>query len=105
MRLLNVHSLELHEHDTQIPPYAIASHRWKRGTEASFADVENRRDVDKAGYRKVVGFAEYTKKYIPHVEWLWIDTCCIDQKSSQEVSEAIILCLTGTATLKYASRT
>ena len=35
------------------------------------------------------GFADYVKEQIPHVEWLWIDTCCIDQKHGPELSEAI----------------
>ena len=89
MRLLNVQSLEFHEANPPIPTYAIASHTWKRGTEATIEDVRYKRYTDKDGYRKVIGFAEYVKAYLPHVEWLWIDTCCIKQDSDRELSEAI----------------
>jgi len=41
------------------------------------------------GCGKVIGFAEYVKAHLPHVEWLWIDTCCIKQDSDRELSEAI----------------
>jgi hypothetical protein len=29
------------------------------------------------------------KQHIPKIQWLWIDTCCIDSKNNNEVSEAI----------------
>lgn len=89
MRLLNVHSLEFEEHHPPIPPYAIASHRWKRSTEASIEDVRTKSNTEQVGYKKVEDFAEYVRSRVTYVQWLWIDTCCIDQKSSQEVSEAI----------------
>ena len=89
MQLLNVQSLEFHERDLPTLTYAIASHTWKRGTEASIEDVRDKRNTGKEGYRKVQGFAEYVNAHIPHVEWLWIDTCCIKQDSDRELSEAI----------------
>ncbi|KIN94212.1 hypothetical protein M404DRAFT_168869, partial [Pisolithus tinctorius Marx 270] len=53
--------------------YAILSHRW--GAE--------RRD----GYQKIIKSCEQAAK--DGYEWLWIDTCCIDKRSSSELSEAI----------------
>ncbi|KAK4501641.1 hypothetical protein PRZ48_007450 [Zasmidium cellare] len=90
MRLLNVSTLSLEKFDPDsIPRYVIASHRWTKGQEASFEDVKNVQNVDKSGYKKILGLAKYVREHLPDVEWLWIDTCCIDDRHSQEVSEAI----------------
>ncbi|SMY25417.1 unnamed protein product [Zymoseptoria tritici ST99CH_1A5] len=99
MRLLNVHTLAFHSfHSASTPRYAIASHRWVAGTEAAIKDVEKQRNTESLGYQKVLRFLRYVREHVPGVEWLWIDTCCIDQKSSQEVSEAV------NSMLKYYSR-
>jgi hypothetical protein len=90
MRLLNVHTLEFSKHHPDnTPRYAIASHRWFGDAEASLKDVQKKRNTDTDGYKKVQGFADYVRDYIPHVEWLWIDTCCIDHRHGPELSEAI----------------
>ncbi|KAF2216119.1 hypothetical protein CERZMDRAFT_29498, partial [Cercospora zeae-maydis SCOH1-5] len=89
MRLLNVHTLEFSVYHSFPPPYAIASHRWHLGHEASHKDVLKKRNTTSIGYRKVLGFAEFVKNHVQDVEWLWIDTCCILQQSSEEVSEAV----------------
>jgi ankyrin repeat domain-containing protein 50 len=89
MRLLNVHTLEFSDYSEDVPKYAVASHRWKARTEATIKDVRNKRKTDKDGYRKVEGFAKYVREHVCHVEWLWIDTCCVNQDSSQEVTEAV----------------
>nr|POF13617.1 vegetative incompatibility protein het-e-1 [Quercus suber] len=91
MRLLNIDTLTFTDFFVAqaLPPYVIASHRWVAGTEAMLEDVQQQKDTSKAGYHKVKRFAKYVKAQIPLVKWLWIDTCCIDQKSSQEVGEAI----------------
>ncbi|KAK0272969.1 hypothetical protein LTR35_012641 [Friedmanniomyces endolithicus] len=57
--------------------------------EAMIGDVQNRRNMDKSGYQKVEGFAQYVMANFKDMEWLWIDTCCINQDSSQEVNEAV----------------
>lgn len=89
MRLLNIHTFELRECTRNPPPYVIASHRWKAGTEACLKDLRKNRNAHKDGYRKVEGFAKYVRDHICHIDWLWIDTCCVDQRSSQEVTEAV----------------
>jgi Heterokaryon incompatibility protein (HET) len=87
MRLINTTTLELHEFfDSNIPPYAILSHRWENG-EINFKDYTKGRNKDSAGYMKVLRFVE--KAAQDRFEWAWIDTCCIDKKSSAELSEAI----------------
>ena len=90
MRLLNVHDLSFRVvHGPDIPRYVAASHRWVEGTEATLKDVQKARGTQKAGYKKVEGFAKYIRECIPSVEWVWIDTCCINQESDREVSEAV----------------
>ena len=114
MRLLNANSLSLESfNDTKLPLYAVASHRWAAtDEEVSLQDVQNGNGSEKAGYRKIEGFCAFLRErnyeikngspqrnrvdylrssqgYMHVVEWLWIDTCCIDQTSSTEVQEAI----------------
>lgn len=92
MRLLNIRSLEFAEfHDDDRPNYAIASHRWHDGCEVTLQDVRERRNSNKSGYKKILDFAEYVKEHIPGVEWVWIDTCCINKDSAAELSDAINL--------------
>lgn len=91
MRLLNVYSLESQNFRSGVPKYAIASHRWSGADngEASLKDVRNGLDPSKRGHQKVLGFAEYIRKNLPSIEWLWMDTCCIDKESTMEKSTAI----------------
>lgn len=49
--------------------------------------LKNRADRTKRGYQKLVKACEVAATY--QVEHLWIDTCCIDKRSSAELSEAI----------------
>ena len=80
--------------------YAILSHRWieKEGEdqEVSYEDMANLPKADeeerdeirqRLGYRKIIDSCEQAKK--DGYERLWIDTCCIDKRSSAELSEAI----------------
>jgi hypothetical protein len=72
----------------QTPPYAILSHCWDKG-EVSYQEMKsNSPSVHfKAGYKKIKRCAQEVKK--SGVEWLWVDTCCIDKSSSAELSESI----------------
>ena len=92
MRLLHVDNLEFTEfRSADIPKYVTASHRWANGFEANFKDVLKRRNANERGLEKVEGFAQYIRAHIPHVKWLWLDTCCIDQTNAVELSEAVNL--------------
>lgn len=90
MRLLHTTTLTFKEfYPPVIPKYAIASHRWRGGDEALLSDVQEKKNTHTSGYQKVIAFTAYVREHIPALEWIWIDTCCIDQKSSSELSEAI----------------
>ncbi|GIZ46847.1 hypothetical protein CKM354_000995600 [Cercospora kikuchii] len=89
MRLLNVNSLEFAEfHGDNQPKYVIASHRWS-DREATYKDVRNGQNKNKAGYKKVLAFARYIRERLSPLEWLWIDTCCINKESEAELSYSI----------------
>ncbi|KAK7967632.1 uncharacterized protein PG986_001909 [Apiospora aurea] len=87
MRLINTLTLEL-ELFIEPPPYAILSHRWTKD-EVLVEDVEKPLSEwqGKAGASKVLQ-GSVTALALGH-RYLWIDSCCIDKKSSAELTEAI----------------
>ncbi|KAL8725864.1 MAG: hypothetical protein Q9166_007085 [cf. Caloplaca sp. 2 TL-2023] len=100
MRLLNVKTFELEEFHADIPPYATLSHQWGSiSEEVRFESlqaaapeihsfVQNGIATDQVnGISKIAGCCRQAKK--DKVAYVWVDTCCIDKKSSTELSEAI----------------
>ncbi|KAF4334717.1 heterokaryon incompatibility protein het-E-1 [Fusarium beomiforme] len=69
--------------------YAILSHTW--GTEEDEVTFQDLQEPDerkkKNGWSKIQECCEQAKK--DGIDWVWIDTCCIDKRSSAELSEAI----------------
>ena len=88
MHLIDVRTLKLKQFiEGSIPPYAILSHRWF-DEEPTFKEVlKERLDPSKKGHKKLVRACETATRY--EVNYLWTDTCCIDKRSSAELSEAI----------------
>ncbi|EEU34251.1 uncharacterized protein NECHADRAFT_28122, partial [Fusarium vanettenii 77-13-4] len=90
MRLINANTLLLHEfHGENIPPYAILSHTWG-DQEVTFQDWKDPRThtaATKSGFTKVQCACQ--QAVIRGLEWMWVDTNCIDKTSSAELSEAI----------------
>ena len=86
MRLLNTKTLTLHNHFQKIPKYVILSHTWGDG-EVTFEDIHQDYAKHMPGYNKIVRFCEQAVR--DGYEWAWNDTCCIDKRSSSELSEAI----------------
>ena len=81
--------------DDEATEYAILSHRWI-GQEVDYDEmvglakmaVEERDKIrQRDGYQKILQSCEQAQK--DGYEWLWVDTCCIDKRSSAELSEAI----------------
>lgn len=87
MRLLNTRIFELKGFFTkEAPSYVILSHRWDE-IEITFKDVMKRRNLHAAGWSKVRNCCSFARKR--GYQWVWIDTCCIDKRSSAELSESI----------------
>jgi len=73
--------------------YAILSHRWTE-QEVNYEEIVDLAKLEKKdqirqrlGYQKILASCMQAKK--DKFEWLWVDTCCIDKRSSAELSEAI----------------
>ncbi|KAF5343982.1 hypothetical protein D9758_012902 [Tetrapyrgos nigripes] len=91
MRLLNVFSYELKEFfGSNIPEYAILSHTWEE-EEILFADLRDSTAREaatrKKGWQKVSGTCRRARD--DGLDWVWIDTCCINKEGSAELSEAL----------------
>jgi hypothetical protein len=71
-----------------IPPYAILSHTWGADTEeVTFKDLTDGTGKSKAGYNKIRFCGEQAR--CDDLQYIWVDTCCIDKSSSAELTEAI----------------
>lgn len=87
MRLLNTKTLHFQEfYDSNIPPYAILSHRWD-AVEVTFQDFKSAKSFHGTKFEKIRRCCSFAAGR-GH-DWVWIDTCCIDKTSSAELSEAI----------------
>jgi len=90
MWLINTSTLKRQDFSSgEVPDYAILSHTWG-AREVSFQDLGE--DVGIAtrqlvSYAKIENCCKQAKT--DGLEWLWVDTCCIDKTSSAELTEAI----------------
>jgi len=72
--------------------YAIVSHRWEADEEeVTFDDMRSFSEpfpkVKSLGYLKILKCCKLARQ--EKLEYLWMDTCCIDKRSSAELQEAI----------------
>jgi hypothetical protein len=89
MRLINTTTRELEEFiGRNLPKYAILSHTWEE-EEVSYQDYMNGKHLGShmRGFVKI----DMTCKLAVRdgFQYAWIDTCCIDKRSSAELTEAI----------------
>ena len=89
MYLLNTSTFQLHLFlSDEVPPYVILSHTWG-DDEVLFQDLGQ----PEFHYRQRKGFSKIQNccalARSDGWEYVWIDNCCIDQKSSADLSEAI----------------
>src|SRR6202044_2568952 len=71
-----------------IPPYAILSHTWgEDNEEVTFQDLAQGVGKSKAGYRKIRFCEDQATR--AGLQYVWVDTCCIDKSNNTELSEAI----------------
>ena len=87
MRLLHAESIQLRSfEENAIPRYAILSHTWGED-EVSLQDLHGSAAASKTGYQKIKYICEHA--LAQRLQYVWVDTCCIDKTSSAELSEAI----------------
>ena len=91
MHLLSVTTLTLHSFIGEaIPPYAILSHVWGP-EEVSYVLMAKPKHSSAAkllaGFSKIEMCCKQAQR--DGHQWVWVDTCCIDKRSSAELSEAI----------------
>ena len=87
MRLLSTVSLTFEEfYETRLPNYAILSHCWGE-KEVPYGEMRKGRAQEGPGLQKIKKACAMAMNRGHN--WIWIDTCCIDKKSSAELSEAI----------------
>ena len=72
--------------DKKLPPYAILSHTWET-EEVLFADMMKSTAKGKEGYKKLLYSCNQAR--VDRLDYVWVDTCCINKESSAELSEAI----------------
>jgi Heterokaryon incompatibility protein (HET) len=91
MRLLSCSTednFELTNFDDQsLPPYAILSHTWADNQEVTYDEVIAGTSKQKAGYAKLRFCRERAAK--DGLKYFWVDTCCINKATSDEVGTAI----------------
>lgn len=90
MRLVNVRTFKLKEFgEYEVPPYAILSHTWGL-REASLRELRKATSISiktNQIFRKIVCACFQARKDC--LQWLWVDTACIDNTSSVDVQEAV----------------
>lgn len=78
--------LVLFNDPSSIPPYAILSHRWGND-EVLYEHIIAEGTKEESRFDKMKRCCEKARS--DGYAYVWIDTCCIDQKSSAELSESI----------------
>ena len=73
--------------DNDVPSYAILSHTWTDGQEVTYNELVAGTGKDKTGYDKISFCVERAAK--DDLQYCWIDTCCIDKSTSDELQTAI----------------
>ncbi|KAI3329259.1 vegetative incompatibility protein HET-E-1 [Xylariaceae sp. AK1471] len=71
-----------------IPPYVILSHTWGHDNqEVTFKDISDGTGQHKEGYQKIEFCLSQAAS--DGLQYVWVDTCCIDKSNNTELSEAI----------------
>ncbi|KAH7190858.1 heterokaryon incompatibility protein-domain-containing protein [Fusarium oxysporum] len=87
MWLINTKTYNLEYFVNPLSCYTILSHTWEED-EVLFQDMESLQHAQsKAGWKKIQLTCEESRQ--ANILYTWVDTCCIDKRSSAELSEAI----------------
>lgn len=77
MKLLNTRTLQVHQALLQPPPYASLSYTWSGTSDESTAPTLTQRQSACTEARRL------------GLEWLWLQSLCIDRSSAADISESI----------------
>ncbi|KAF2441844.1 HET-domain-containing protein, partial [Karstenula rhodostoma CBS 690.94] len=88
MRLINAHTKRFEEFFGEVPPYAILSHTWD-AYEIPFKDFYNLHVHEENPQASQKIYDTCNQALEDELDYVWIDSCCIDKSSSAELSEAI----------------
>jgi hypothetical protein len=73
--------------DDNLPPYTILSHTWAEGQEVTYNELVSGTGKEKTGYAKIRFCVDRAAQ--DGLQYSWVDTCCIDKSSIQELQTAI----------------
>ena len=73
--------------DNDPPPYAILSHTWSEDQEVTYTELMASTCKDKASYDKIRFCVDRATE--DGLQYSWVDTCCINKSTSDELSTAI----------------
>ena len=92
MRLLNSSSRRLELFHHRPPPYAIVSHRWgDESEEVLFTDIGDQARTESKGKGCEKIRRSCAQAMRDGLDYVWLDTCCIDKSNSSELVMAINL--------------
>ena len=110
MKLIKINTFKIKDFLDVVPDCAILSHRWREDELSYLQYADKIRNSDWKGASKIRRFCRFVNRYESEpsenaeekddtavyigiverpIEWVWVDTCCIDKSSSSELSEAI----------------
>jgi hypothetical protein len=55
----------------------------------SYHDYMKRRVSEGVGFQKIINFCDFARAQPEQHQWVWVDSCCIDKRSSSELTEAV----------------
>ncbi|KAF2818319.1 TPR-like protein [Ophiobolus disseminans] len=73
--------------DNSAPLYAILSHTWTAGQEITYKELLAGIGINKSGYAKLRFCGDRARA--DGLQYFWVNTCCIDKATSDELSTAI----------------
>lgn len=87
MHLIDTGTLQLETFTSENDvAYIILSHRWEE-EEVLYEDMQDLASCTKSGVNKLEAFCKLARDM--NHRYAWMDTCCIDKKSSADLAEAI----------------
>ena len=91
MRLLHTSTYQLHNHRGTPPDYAILSHRWCSDGEITLSELDSSDLLDDfVTTPQLEKIREACREAARQgIEWIWIDSCCIDKTNSEELARSI----------------